>query len=82
MSNIPKVVHYCWFGNQNMPIDLKKYVNDWKYILKDYEIVEWNENNFDIHSLPFTSEAYDAKKWAFVSDYVRAYVLYNYGGIY
>lgn len=82
MSNIPKLVHYCWFGNQDMPIDLKKYVSNWKYILKDYEIIEWNENNFDVYSLPFTSEAYDAKKWAFVSDYVRAYVLYNYGGIY
>lgn len=82
MSNIPKLVHYCWFGNQEMPIDLKKYVNEWKYILNDYEIVEWNESNFDISSLPFTQEAYDSKMWAFVSDYVRTYVLYKYGGIY
>lgn len=82
MSNIPKVVHYCWFGDQPMSKDLKSYVDNWKYILKDYEIVEWNENNFDVSSLPFTKEAYDSKTWAFVSDYVRTYVLYNYGGIY
>ena len=82
MSNIPKLVHYCWFGNQEMPMDLKKYVNNWKYILNDYEIVEWNESNFNISSLPFTQEAYDSKMWAFVSDYVRTFVLYKYGGIY
>lgn len=82
MKNIPKTIHYCWFGKNTMPLNLKKYVDNWKNILTNYEIVEWNENNFDIKKLPFTEEAYESKMWAFVSDYVRLYALYNYGGIY
>lgn len=54
----------------------------WKKFLKDYEIIEWNENNFDINSHPFVKAAYEAKKWAFVSDYIRAYALYTQGGVY
>lgn len=79
---IPKTIHYCWFGNGEKSADIINYIEGWKRILPDYEIVEWNETNFDINSNQYTKEAYEAKKWAFVTDYVRLYVLYNYGGIY
>ena len=61
---------------------IKKCMKTWRKFLQDYEIIEWNEENFDINSHPFVKAAYDAKKWAFVSDYVRAWAIYNYGGIY
>ncbi|MEG1003855.1 MAG: capsular polysaccharide synthesis protein [Clostridium sp.] len=79
---IPKVIHYCWFGNGEKPQIVKKCIENWKVVLNDYEIIEWNERNFDIKTNKFVQEAYRAKKYAFVSDYVRAYVLYEYGGIY
>ncbi len=82
MNNIPKVIHYCWFGNNPMPEHLKMYVDNWKRLLNDYQIIEWNEKNFDVNLLPFTKEAYDARVWAFVSDFVRLYALYHYGGVY
>lgn len=81
---IPKKIHYVWVGGKDKPKDIKKCMKTWKKTLADngYEIIEWNENNFDINAHPFTREAYKAKKWAFVSDYIRAYVIYKYGGIY
>ena len=79
---IPKVIHYCWFGGKPLPEDVKRYIESWKKYCPDYEIVEWNENNFDINSNAYVKEAYEAKKWAFVTDYVRLYALYNNGGIY
>lgn len=79
---IPKKIHYCWFGQNEMPLQLKKYVDNWKIILHDYEIIRWDENNFDINSADFTSEAYEHNMWAFVSDYVRLKALYEEGGIY
>lgn len=82
MSNIPKTIHYCWFGNNDMPLKLKKYVDGWKDKLHDYEIVLWNEDNINIRDNDFISEAYDNEMWAFVSDYVRLLVLYEHGGIY
>lgn len=83
MSNsIPKKIHYCWFGNNDKPKIVMKCIETWKRILPDYEIIEWNENNFDINSNKYVKEAYENKKYAFVSDYVRVYVLYNIGGIY
>ncbi len=77
-----KVIHYCWFGGKELPGDAKKCIKTWKKMLPDYEIKEWNEKNFDINVCPFVKEAYENKKWAFVSDYVRIYALYNEGGIY
>lgn len=79
---IPKIIHYCWFGGKSIPDDLKKYMISWKRQLNGYQFVEWNEHNFDIDSHPFVKEAYEKQMYAFVSDYVRIFVLYNYGGIY
>lgn len=79
---IPKIIHYVWMGGKQKPKKIQKCMKTWKKYLKDYEIIEWNESNFDINSHPFVKKAYEAKKWAFVSDYVRAYAIYNYGGIY
>lgn len=79
---IPKKIHYVWVGGKEKPKDIKKCMKTWKKYLKDYEIVEWNESNFDVFANPFTKHAYEAKKWAFVSDYIRAYAIYNEGGIY
>ena len=81
-NKIPKVIHYCWFGRGEKPKLAKKCIKSWKKYLPDYEIKEWNEDNFDINSNQYVKEAYEAKKYAFVSDYVRFYALYNYGGIY
>ncbi len=79
---IPKIIHYVWMGKQEKPSKIKKCMKTWKKHLKDYEFIEWNETNFEINSNKFVKEMYDKKKWAFVSDYVRAYAIYNYGGIY
>ncbi len=79
---IPKKIHYVWVGGKEKPADIKRCMDTWKTHLKDYEIIEWSEKNFDIESHPFTKSAYAAKKWAYVSDYIRAYAIYNEGGIY
>lgn len=79
---IPKVIHYCWFGHNPLPELAKKCIASWKRYLPDYQIKEWNEENFDVHCIPYTHEAYEAKKYAFVSDYARFWILYHYGGIY
>ena len=79
---IPKIIHYCWFGGDPIPNELKKYMRSWKKYCPDYHIKKWDESNFDVNSHPFVSVAYKAKAWAFVSDYVRLNVIYNYGGIY
>ena len=81
-QKIPKIIHYCWFGENPISDDLKEYMATWKKYCPDYEIIEWNESNFDINSNTYVKEAYDAKKWAFVSDYVRLYVLCKFGGVY
>lgn len=77
-----KTIHYCWFGRGEKPKLVKKCIESWKKNLPDYRILEWNEDNFDLSKNQFVSEAYSDRNFAFVSDYVRAYVLYNYGGIY
>ncbi|MDU2673325.1 MAG: capsular polysaccharide synthesis protein [Clostridium sp.] len=82
MSKVPKVIHYCWFGRGEKPDIVKRCIESWRKILKDYEIKEWSEDSFDINSNNFVRQAYENKKYAFVSDYVRVYALYNYGGIY
>lgn len=79
---IPKIIHYCWFGGKPLPEDVKYYISTWQKYCPDYEIKEWNESNFDINQNQYCREAYEAKKWAFVSDYARLKVLYDYGGIY
>lgn len=81
-SSIPKIIHYCWFGKKDKPDIVKRCIHSWKTYLHDYKITEWNEENFDINSNNFVKEAYAKKKYAFVSDYVRVYALYHYGGIY
>lgn len=82
MEHIPRVIHYCWFGGAEKSKLMKKCIESWRIYLPDYEIVEWNESNFDIELFTFTKDAYKEKKWAFVADYCRVWVLYNYGGIY
>lgn len=79
---IPKKIHYVWVGGAKKPNYIKKCMNTWKKHLQEYEIKEWNENNFDINKHPFVKKAYEQKKWAFVSDYIRAYAIYTEGGIY
>lgn len=79
---IPKIIHYCWFGGKEKPPIVQKCINSWKNNLIEYELKEWNESSFDINSNSYVKEAYAAKKFAFVSDYVRLYALYNFGGIY
>ena len=79
---IPKIIHYCWFGGKTLPEEVKQYINSWRAYCPDYEIMEWNESNFDVTKNRYCHEAYKAKKWAFVSDYVRLKVLQKYGGIY
>ena len=79
---IPKIIHYCWFGRNPLPELAQKCIASWKKYLPDYEIKEWNEDNFDVNIIPYTAEAYAAKKYAFVSDYARFWILYKYGGIY
>lgn len=82
MSAIPKIIHYCWFGGKPLPRSAIKCINSWKKHFPDYEIREWNERNFDINMIPYTREAYTAKKYAFVSDFARFWVLHKHGGIY
>jgi hypothetical protein len=79
---IPKIIHYCWFGGNPLPELAKKCITSWKHFFPDYEIKEWNESNYNVYKIPYISEAYSAKKYAFVSDYARFDILYTYGGIY
>lgn len=79
---ISKTIHYCWFGNNPLPEDAKKCIASWTEYFPDYEIKEWNESNFDLNCCDYIKEAYQAKKWAFVSDYARFWILYHYGGLY
>jgi hypothetical protein len=79
---IPKIIHYCWFGKNPLPTLALKCIDSWKKYCEEFEIIEWNENNFDITINKYSKEAYESKKWAFVSDVARLYAVYNYGGIY
>ena len=79
---IPKTIHYCWFGGNPLPQSAIKCINSWKTFFPDYEIKEWNESNFDVNLMPFTQEAYRVKKYAFVSDVARFWILMNEGGLY
>lgn len=79
---IPKVIHYCWFGKGEKPKLAKKCIASWKKYCPDYEIIEWNEKNFDINCCPYVKEAYESRRFAFVTDYVRLYIMFTQGGIY
>lgn len=79
---IPKKIHYCWFGGNPKSKLIKKCIKSWKKHCPDYEIIEWNENNFDVNCCDYVKEAFEAKKWAFLTDYARLWILYNHGGIY
>lgn len=79
---IPKKIHYCWFGKGEKPQLAKKCIASWKKYCPDYEIIEWNEMNFDVFMNGYTSMCYNEHKWAFLSDYVRLWAVYHYGGIY
>lgn len=79
---IPKIIHYCWFGNSEIPKSVKKCIKSWEKFCPDYKIIRWDESNFDINIHPYMKEAYDAKKWPFVSDLARLLIVYNSGGIY
>lgn len=79
---IPKIIHYCWFGGAEKTPLIQRCLETWRKIMPDYEIKEWNESNFDINSVPYVREAFEARKWAFMADYVRLYAMYTEGGIY
>ena len=79
---IPKTIHYCWFGGKPLPDSAKKCISSWRQYFPGYEIKEWNESNYDVKKIPYIAQAYEAKKYAFVSDYARFDILYHKGGIY
>ena len=79
---IPKIIHYCWFGGKELPKDVLDCIKTWKKYCPDYEIKRWDESNFDVNCHPFIKAAYEAKAWAFVSDYARLKVIYDNGGVY
>lgn len=79
---IPKIIHYCWFGHNPLPASAHKCIDSWRKYMPDYEIKKWDEGNFNIGITSYVREAYNAGKFAFVSDYARFYILYKYGGVY
>lgn len=79
---IPRIIHYCWFGRGKMPEQVVKCIESWHKYMPDYEYRLWNEDTFDINCNPYVKEAYQAKKYAFVSDFTRLYALNKEGGIY
>lgn len=79
---IPKIIHYCWFSGEAKPEFIQSCIQTWKDKCPEWEIREWGKDSFDFNSIPFVRDAYKAKKWAFVADYVRFYALYVYGGFY
>lgn len=79
---IPKIIHYVWVGDKKKPEFVQKCIESWKKFCPDYEIVEWNNEKFEQIKNTYSQQAFENKKWAFVSDYIRLYALYNYGGIY
>lgn len=79
---IPKTIHYCWFGGNPKPEIIEKCITSWKQFCPDWEIKEWNETNYDVNALTYTKEAYEAKKWAFVTDVARLEIVNQHGGFY
>lgn len=79
---IPKIIHYCWFSSEPKPKNVRLCIKSWERLLPDFEIKCWDANSFDFDSIPFTKQAMEFRKWAFVSDYIRLHALYSEGGIY
>ena len=79
---IPKVIHYCWFGGKPIPEQNRVWMESWRRLCPEFEIKEWNETNYDVRTIPYMAEAYDAKKWSFVSDCARLDIIFQYGGFY
>lgn len=79
---IPKIIHYCWFGGAPKPKSVQRCINSWKKYCPDFVIREWTEKDVDITQNEYTRQAYEAKAWGFVPDYLRLWIIYNYGGIY
>ena len=77
-----KVIHYCWFGNNPLGAKEQKCIASWKKFFPDFEIKEWNESNFDVKCNKYVEQAYNNKKYAFVSDFARFEIMYKYGGLY
>lgn len=82
VNMIPKTIHYCWFGGKPKPKSVLRCIDSWRKYCPDYEVKEWNEDNFDVNMMPYTHDAYQAGKYAFVSDVARFWVLYHEGGVY
>jgi len=82
MNEIPKIIHYCWFGKKEKSDKIKKMIDSWRKNCPEYEIIEWNEENFDIHINKYAEQAYEKGKYAFVADVARVYALTTVGGIY
>lgn len=79
---IPKVIHYCWFGGAPKPKSVLRCINSWKKHCPDFEIREWTEKDFDVTQNEYTRQAYEAKAWGFVPDYIRLWIIYHHGGFY
>lgn len=79
---IPKKIHYCWFGRGEKPKLAQKCIASWKKYMPDYEIIEWNEDNFDVNRNAYTQMCYEQKKYAFLTDYLRLVIIEEQGGIY
>lgn len=79
---IPKIIHYCWLSNDPIPSKMQTYMDSWKEMLPEYEFVLWDTRRFDVNSIPWVSEAFKVRKYAFAADYIRLYAVYHYGGIY
>lgn len=79
---IPKIIHYCWFGGAEKNALTLRCIDSWERYAPDCEIVEWNENTFDVTKNDYMRQAYEAKRWSFVSDYARLDIVYEYGGVY
>ena len=79
---IPKKIHYCWFGGAPMPERFLRYIESWKKYCPSYEIIRWDESNYDVSKNQYMKQAYDCKKWGFVPDYARVDIIYQYGGVY
>ena len=79
---IPKIVHLCWLSGDPYPQKIQYCIDTWKKYCPDYEIMLWDTKRFDVNSMPWTKQAFEAKKYAFAADYIRLYAIYNYGGIY
>ena len=80
--SIPKIIHYCWLGGKPKPESVVKCIESWRKFCPEYEIREWNESNLDVSANDYTGQAYEAKAWGFVPDYLRLWIVYTYGGIY